>query len=91
MKKFSILTACLALCGVLFGGCRRNVGTETTKMTTVPTTQATTATTEATVPTVVPTLPVETGGESGPMDSMTDGSEAARSPRRPDYRPMPHG
>lgn len=91
MKKLSIFTVCLALCGMIFGGCRRNVGTEATKTTTVPTTQSTTAATQATVPTAAPTVPTVTEGETDPMDGiMDDIDEAARGARRPPHRPMPH-
>lgn len=91
MKKFAIFTLSLVLCGVFFGGCRRNVGTEATKTTTVPTTQSTTASTQAPMPTVIPTVPTATDGETRPMDGiMDDIDEAARGARRPPHRPMPH-
>lgn len=91
MKKFAIFTLSLVLYGVFFGGCRRNVGTDATNMTTLPTTQSTTAATQAPMPTVIPTVPTATDGETRPMDGiMDDIDEAARGARRPPHRPMPH-
>lgn len=92
MKKFAIFTLSLVLCGVFFGGCRRNVGTDATKMTTVPTTQSTTAATQAPMPTVAPTVPTATDGETRPMDGiLEDTGNAADGARRPPmHRPMPH-
>lgn len=85
MKKFAIFTLCLTLCGIFFGGCRRNVGTDTSEMTTMPTTQPTaTATTEATMPSIMPTVPMPTDDTAGtaddPIDGTTDALPAPRSP-----------
>ncbi len=94
MKKFAIFTLCLVLCGVLFGGCRRNVGTDTSEMTTMPTTQPTTAaTTEATtMPSIMPTVPMPSGDMTGSTDDFIDGTaDAAPGPRGPMAdRPVRH-
>lgn len=91
MKKIAIITLSLLVCGIFFGGCRRNVGTATSEITTMPTTQSTTAsTTEATH---APVIPMPTDVFPGETDESLDGPEDPMpGARRPvGHRPMPHG